>query len=264
MAAFESWRSYWNFERAIRRRTRYVHDGEVGVFLGTVLETGQKRVETIPREKFFWRAQLGYAWRPIYEGNEYVTDAPHPYPPERMKPLNDRAIEGRANSKGIPYLYFATNRETALAEVRPWIGSLISVGQFKTLRDLRVVNCTTDRKGSHVYIDREPSPEEREESVWGDIDKAFARPVTPSDDVADYVPTQIIAELFKMHGFDGVAYRSSLGPGHNLALFDLDTAELINCHLFEVKAINFEFRETTNPYFMKKHYDTKEAGHERA
>ncbi len=29
-------------------------------------------------------------------------------------------------------------------------------------------------------------------------------------------------------GFDGVAYRSSLGGGHNIALFDLACAELVN------------------------------------
>src|SRR5262252_4924229 len=49
--------------------------------------------------------------------------------------------------------------------------------------------------------------------------------------------TQIIAELFKRHGFDGVAYKSSLGPGHNIAFFDLDAADLINCFLFEVKSV---------------------------
>jgi len=260
---FESWRSYWNFERAIRTRMRYVHDGNVTAFLGTVLETGQKRLETIPSKSFCWRAQVGHARRPIYAGNEYVADVPDPYSPKRMKPLDGRAIEGRANPKGIPYLYLSTDRETACAEVRPWIGSLISVAQFQTLRELRLVNCTTDRKASRVYIGREPSPGEREESVWTDIDKAFARPVSPSEDVADYAPTQIIAELFKMHGFDGVAYRSSLGPGHNLALFDLGAAELISCHLFEVKTISFTFEEAANPYFLTNGCDTKEAGHER-
>ncbi len=266
MDEFKSWRSYWNFERTIKDGTRYIYDQEVKAFLDTVLASGEKRVETIPAKVFFWRAQVGHGWDPIYEGGEHVVDVPAPYPPERMRPPQNRAIEGRANPKGIPYLYVATSKETALAEVRPWIGALVSVGQFKTLRELRIVNCTTDLKGHRLYLEfeKEPSPDEREESVWADIDRAFAMPVTPSDDLADYVPTQIIAELFKAHGFDGIAYRSSLGPGHNLALFDLNAAELINCHLFEVKTINFEFNEAANPYFMKKHYDTKRPGDDRA
>jgi hypothetical protein len=167
-----------------------------------------------------------------------------------MKPLRDRAVEGRVNPKGIPYLYLSTSRETALAEVRPWIGSLISVGLFQNRRKLKIVNCTTD--DNHiVYLEGEPSPEEREKAVWADIDRAFAKPVTPVDDVADYVPTQIIAEVFKTNGFDGLAYRSSLGPGHNVALFDLDVTDLVRCFVFKVKGISFEFDQAANPYLMR-------------
>ncbi len=63
-----------------------------------------------------------------------------PHNPTRMKPIPGQASEGRANPKGIPYLYLATHRDTALAEVRPWIRSLFSVAQFKIVRDLVVVN----------------------------------------------------------------------------------------------------------------------------
>ena len=49
---------------------------------------------------------------------------------------------------------------------------------------------------------------------------------TASDDRADYAATQIVAELFRQNGFDGIAYRSSSGPGHNIALFDLNAANV--------------------------------------
>ncbi len=185
MADFKSWQSYGEFARATTRRTRYVHDPEVEAFLQIVRETCKKRVETIPAERVWWRAQLGHAHRPFYEEGEYLYDENAPYPPERMKPLRDRAVEGRANPKGIPYLYLATKRETALAEVRPWIGSLISVGGFEILRELRIVNCSSD---DHNIVDlEEPPPEEREKAVWVAIDRAFSRPVDPVDDVAAYV-----------------------------------------------------------------------------
>ena len=214
----------------------------------------EKRVEVLAKEQILWRAQLGCDWEPIYEEDEYIDDRPTPHPPKKMKPLSGRANEGRANPKGIPCLYLATNRDTALAEVRPWIGSYISVGQFKILQELRLVNCTTDQNGFQFYL-KEPSAEKREESVWMDIDQAFARPVSPSDDIADYVPTQIIAEFFKANNFDGVAYRSSLGEGHNVALFDLDMAKLVSCSLFQVKSIGFEFQESANPYNIRTGYD---------
>jgi len=242
MPEFKSWRSYWNFEQLIKHRTRYVHAPEVREFLEAVLATCRNRIETVPEAGFLWRAQLGHAWEPCCQDDECIDDVKVPHPPERMKPLTDRAVEGRANPKGIPYLYLATNRDTALAEVRPWIGSLVSVWQLKTVRALKVVNCTTDRRGYPIYF-KEPPPNKREESVWCDIDRAFAEPVNQGDDTADYVPTQIIAELFKSEGFDGVAYRSSLGGGHNIALFDLEAAELINGFLFELESICFKFTE---------------------
>jgi hypothetical protein len=170
-----------------------------------------------------------------------------------MKPLEDRALEGRSNPKGIPCLYLATNQETALSETRPWMGSLISIGQFKTMRGLSVINCTSDR-GPRFFWGEEPPADEREDEVWAEIDRAFALPITPSDDAAAYAPTQILAELFKANGYDGIAYRSSLGPGHNVAIFDLGDAELVNCSLFEARRISFKFSAIGNPYYVTRHF----------
>ena len=155
-----------------------------------------------------------------------------------MKPIRGRAKESRANPKGIPYLYLATHRDTAVAEVRPWKAGVVSVGQFRIVRDLRLVNTTIDSERA-VYLGKQPDPRKREKAVWGDIDAAFAVPTTLSDDASEYVPTQVLAELFRDNGFDGIAYRSAYGPGHNVVLFDLDLAEQTNCFLVRVKDINF-------------------------
>ena len=79
-----------------------------------------------------------------------------------------------------------------MAEVRPWIGSYVSIAQFSVMREVRVVNCTTDDHRSMIYAS-EPEPEERERAVWRDIDRAFSQPVSSADDTADYSPTQVIA-----------------------------------------------------------------------
>ena len=55
------------------------------------------------------------------------------------------------------------------------------------------------------------SPEVKEKAVWVEIDCAFSHPTTLSDDAADYVPTQILAELFRDTGYDGIVYRSHFG-----------------------------------------------------
>jgi hypothetical protein len=143
-----------------------------------------------------------------------------------MKPITSEAPEGRANPKGILYLYLATRKETAMAEVRPWLGSYISVAQFRTLKDMVLIDCSIHHIRNVIYWKEPEDPIEREEAVWSDIDKAFSKPITSNDRSADYIPTQIIADLFKTNGFDGVYYKSLLYEGFNVALFDINSAKL--------------------------------------
>ena len=254
MRTFKSWLSYSVFEEAVRKKNRFIYDSATKDFLKTVLETGKPRVEEVKEGSVLWRSQLGHDWEPHCEGDEHIGDVPSPFFHKRMKPLNDSACEGRVNPKGIPYLYLSTNMNTSMAEVRPWIASYISVGKFKLLKDVKLINCTIENKRRRMVWLKEPSPQEREISVWNDIDQAFSRPVTPNDSIADYVPTQIVAELFKNNGFDGIAYRSSLGKGHNVVLFDLNAADLINCALHETKEISFNFSQVSNTCFISKCY----------
>jgi hypothetical protein len=252
MSEFNSWRSYWNFSSAAKLRSRYIYDEEVQQFLNAVLATGEKRKATIPKGTILWRAQLGCTTREVYlQDGGVIPDEECPFPPERMKPEPGRASEGRANPKGIPYLYLSDDRDTALAEVRPWIGSRISVAQFRVLKDLLVIDCSQDSERSVIYF-KEPEPDKREEAVWGDINAAFSQPITPMDRVADYVPTQIIAELFKSSGCDGIVYRSGCGAGRNVALFDLEVARLLNCSLYTPVSLKFDFEECANPYFVEE------------
>lgn len=247
MSIFKSWRSYWDFSGAVHNRARYVRDEVTDDFLAIVRETAQAKITTLEKESYLWRAQLGHDWGKDCDpdGNEW--DVEVPYPPKRMRPLRDRAREGRANPKGIPYLYLATTKDTALAEARPWIGSLISCAVFRIARDLKLLDCMTPKPNHRLFFGDGPA-EARERCVWGDISSAFARPVSPTDDVADYVPTQIISELVKADGFDGIIYRSALSTdGKNVVLFDLNAATMINCGLFTVETMQFNFKASGNP-----------------
>jgi hypothetical protein len=55
-----------------------------------------------------------------------------------------------------------------------------------------------------------------------------------------YIPTQILAEMFQEHGYDGVQYNSLLGNEHNVVLFDLASAEILSCELSEIKSLRYE------------------------
>lgn len=253
MSEFKSARSYQCFAQKIIRSSRYIRDPETDEFLAVLLQSGTNREEARLRKgSGFWRAQIGNDRREILDEHGACIDhEPCGLSPNRMKPLRDRAREGRANPKGIPYLYGANKIETAIAEVRPWLGQFISLALFVVKRDMRLISFVSEDPKQRFYL-TEPEPNEREIAVWADIDRAFAKPLTPNDETAEYVPTQIIAELFKSKGFDGIAYRSAFGGGggYNIVLFDLNDANLVSCTLYELKAIKHEFQEAANPYFV--------------
>ena len=115
---FASWRSYKNFARRVRQKRRYVWEPEVTAFLDTVLATVRERDRKISKGRILYRAQHGIEYREDDNGVDILA-----YGGERMKPLSDCATEGRANPAGIPILYLASSEQTAISEVRPWIGS---------------------------------------------------------------------------------------------------------------------------------------------
>jgi len=159
--------------------------------------------------------------------------------------MPDRAREGRLNAKGIPCLYLSTDLETAMSEVRPWIGSKLTVAQFQVLKDLEVVDCSSDQIS--LLLDDASRPRKWERAVWTGVNRAFSEPVSPSDDIADYAPTQVLAESFREAGYAGVAYRSTLGQGVNIAVFDPALARVIRRMLFDVTSIQFGFSHISVP-----------------
>lgn len=256
MAEFVTYRDFQNFRKHVLQESRYVLDDSSKSFLNIVLETSTGRKREFSEGQIFWRAQEGHGLDTIkQEGNEF--EVPGPHSKDRMLPRPYVATEGRANPKGIPYLYLATDEKTAMAEVRPTVGSYMSVGQFKTLRPITLLDCSVGHKSGFKLYFKEPDPGERKQAVWNDIDRSFSEPITVGDSTAEYAPTQIISEMFKREGYDGVVYKSNLGSGFNVALFDLTTADIINCFLYQVKSVSYEFEQAANPYFVRKYYEQK-------
>ena len=241
---FNSWWDFIRFEESVRQRNRFFHEPKVIEFLDTLLQTCSSRHRTIKEGKLLWRAQLGnatYQRADMHEDVEVVYDEEIPYPAERMKPLPYAAHEGRANPRGIPCLYVATDPETAMSEVRPWLGANVSIGQFILKKEVTLIDFSVGHASAGKYFIEEPTPAVREAAIWTQIDKTFSEPASNDMGSTEYVPTQVISEFFRNQGFDGVVYKSSMGPGHNVALFDLEAAALMNCAIRTAKRITFDF-----------------------
>lgn len=259
---FASWDSYNQFARRVRRTNRYVWSDEDQAFLRTVLATIRDRDVELKAGLILYRAQQGVEWveRTDDDGN-WIGEDVWGYGAARMKPLVDRAKEGRANPTGIPVLYVGSTIETAISEVRPWVGAEISVAQCRLVRPLRTLDLTIGHGKSSfagavfqsMMGGTSVSAEDKEKAVWIDIDNAFSRPVTVSDDRADYAPTQILAELFRSHGYDAIGYKSQFGDneerkGYNIAVFDPDAAEIVSCAPFRVDSIKVSASQTDNAW----------------
>lgn len=149
---------------------------------------------------------------------------------------------GRANPPGFAYLYLATTEKTALAEMRPSLGECVTLAIFEIKRPVKLVVCDVGQEDlAKRVFDENPSDDERVQYVWNDIGRAFARPVNRDDESDAYIPTQILVEIFKAEGFDGVAYRSGLGRGTNIVLFDREAAEPVRRFLYALKKVRYEF-----------------------
>lgn len=262
---FASWRSYQVFEQRVRQVCRYIWDREVHAFLDTVKATLKQRDVKIRMGKRLWRAQLGieYVDDEVEDGQGGMVVRPHPsgFCAARMKPLATHARDGRASPAGIPVLYLASSEKTAISEVRPWVGAKVSIAQCKVKRDLRALDLTV-RHGEWSWghftdvdiMNEKLMPADKKDiSVWTDIDNAFSTPITQSESSTDYVPTQILTELFKNIGYDAIIYRSGfVSKGYNIATFNLDDADVINCAPYGVKQVEVTFEEIGSRWFTKE------------
>jgi hypothetical protein len=125
-------------------QSRFIHSETVRAFLRTVRETSATRVTNVEMGQTYYRAQHGCGWRTV-ANTFYGGDATSrirrqtAFSADRMCPKAEFVEDGRANPKGIPFLYVATTPTTAMAEVRPWLGSQVSLAHFKLFRDVVLV-----------------------------------------------------------------------------------------------------------------------------
>lgn len=247
---FRSWNSYWAFSNAVRFKTRFIHDRQVTSFLKAVSASVEGRLKALPANKMLWRAQVG-SDQVDRELDGVTYGEPAPFKLERMKPLRNSAHEGRVNPRGIPCVYAASDKGTCIAEARPWVGAQVSVARLVTKRALRFVDCSETGDGHHDLYLHEPPPEKRAQVVWRAIGLAYSEPVDRDPGIAEYAPTQVLAEHFKMLGYDGVVYGSALGNGKNVAVFDLDAIDVVDVRLYPVKAVQYEIGEMCSQYVVR-------------
>lgn len=251
-----------DFCRYLQKQNRFVLNKKWDRFIETVLLTGKKRERTLKNGEVLFRARVGkYEEEYKYEDGSPGIGIGPLSPQEIGAPPSGKAIEGRINPKGISYLYLAKDRETAIAEVRPWLKQSITVGHFILNKEITVIDATKDKHSRQVTfvsedrkcVEIDNPSEEWEPFVWRDINLYFSFPLIAGEEHNQYVPTQYLSECFKNAGYDGILYKSSFTKeGYNIVLFDPNVARLLQAQLFDIESITYKYEESYGSYFCEK------------
>lgn len=156
--------------------------------------------------------------------------------PERSlgPPPSGVGSAGRMNAKGVSVFYGATNDRTAIAEVRPPVGSYVVTAAFKVTRPLQLLNlgalnetCPDSRLS---YFDPQRVEQAKRSAFLASLQNQLLKPVMPEMADHGYLITQAIADYLSMHptlNLDGIYFpsiqlgkRDSDVPGHNVILFN--------------------------------------------
>lgn len=108
-------------------------------------------------------------------------------------PPEGKAKAGRANLKGQPVLYMATNPSTALAEVRAWKGAAVALARFELAKDLLLVDLAQVRRVQSPFFSDLLKWEVDLAALLDRLSNDMSRPVMPHEEEVLYRPTQLLA-----------------------------------------------------------------------
>jgi hypothetical protein len=169
------------------------------------------------------------------------------FPLDKMgAPPKRTASHGRANPPGIPYLYLGSTPTTSVSEIRPHTGETACVATFTIPADLKAVDLRAPRALVSPFILEDESKiglMRVDIPFLERLGEELTRPVLPTGAPIDYVPSQYLCEFIKKAGYSGVAYRSSVGDGMNLALFNPTLANGLDVRPYKVNRVTVEVTE---------------------
>jgi RES domain-containing protein len=214
--------NYFNFENEITEiLTKYVFITKL----------------TIEKGKVFYRARIGYKdkkrdYLAGFDGEEIFV----PYSNSEIgAPPPHSSGFGRINRAGVSFLYCATDKYTAISEVRPHPGDIVSVGKFVLNKDLLIYDLT-----EILFLNFYKSDKELDEFKPLNTFTELMQKVIPPSERQSYSITQLIADCIRQLNFDGILFPSSVGDGQNLVVFNpvnmsytFDNAEVVEVNRVE-------------------------------
>jgi hypothetical protein len=136
------------------------------------------------------------------------------------------APAGRMNARGISVFYGANDPKTAIAEVRPPVGSQVAVAQFEIIWKLRLLDLTAlrDVRVAGSIFDVGLAARLERAQFLRSLSGRITRPVMPDDEPFEYLATQAIADFLATESsmpINGIVFPSVQVAGDvlNVVLF---------------------------------------------
>lgn len=157
----------------------------------------------------------------------------------------NKARSGRMSPDGVVALYCAKDAATALAELRPPIGSIAAVITMVAKRPLRVLNFERLERASDegwgAYLSKDYDMAYNTRVFLKKLHSLISLPVAPGHE-SDYLITQTMAEYLSHvyePNFDGITFKSvQRSEGTNLVLFANKNSLEANVDTFPVEYIH--------------------------
>ncbi len=247
------WKKFCDY---IKNENRFCLNAENRKFITFIRKTLKNHTGELEKGRKLCRARIGYC-----EPYEPYSDDEINAPPE------DKTKNSRLSPQGISLLYLSNELETAISEVRPWIGSTISIGVFKLKKRLKCIglmekpNPFLPPAGIDKTSDDFQPPADKnktsndddfqEQYIWNEINRIFSRPVSPYDEQQEYIPTQYLAAFFKERGYEGIIYRSAMkAGGFNICVFDKKNVSYERSFLYQIDSLKYYYTNITNNCFV--------------
>lgn len=222
------WQEKWSdFELSLKTKNRFFSK-EGAIHLASVFE-GVEKMNTHdnkPVAKMIGPGtQLTHLIRArVFQNDEKLKTALKNPDRELGAPPNGQASPGRMNSKGVSMFYGAINSKTAVAEVRPPVGSKVTIAKFEILQPLKMLDLSAltynIAKGS--IFDPSYAKKLAQSMFLSKLSQKMTHPVMPDEEYFDYLPTQVVADFVdSVLEFDGFIFPSAQYPdGVNIVLFN--------------------------------------------
>ena len=216
---FATWKIYWDkLKKELKHENRFFPYFDIN---NDILEILKYRNHKLQSGDVLFRARMG----------EQVEE-------DMLAPPSKIAKSGRANPNGISYLYCAVDKETCIAEIRPWKGSKITVASVEINKELKLVDLSSNKFSPLIFEDYNDIL--AMDALISRFAKELSTPVDPSNSEIDYLPTQYITELIKVRGYDGIYFKSALGPAYNIVIFDEKNVTVKDIEMVEVQDILYK------------------------